>query len=114
MPALYVRINWSESRIVNQQLSGDEFHPIAKVNKVLWRVANKVAQEDGGYDKTSFTLLVFDGSDNDLSEYDGRIDLGKEQNGYGPHVIQKHVKSYCECYGKDHEELKWWEAVVSV
>jgi hypothetical protein len=119
MPTLYVKINWSESNIVNSKLTGEDFYPIVKVNKVLRQVANRVAAKNEGYDKTSFTLLVWDGSDDDLSEYTGRIDLGTDQDSYGPNMIQEHVKQFCSYNAPKYEgtdygkEMMWWKNVVS-
>lgn len=127
-PTLLVRINYSESRTVNASaLCDGAFHPIEAVNKLFWPVDFKNKNSDRGYDKTGFTLLVWDGSDDDLSEYDGRIDLG---DGYNSHnILQEHIKSFCEYtienkdrlpfggVGKDAEEhlktLNWWLKVVA-
>ena len=106
MPTLLVRINWSENRNVNSSpLSDGAFHPIEKVNKLFWgedfAVKNKYL--GGGYDKTNFTLLVWEGSDDDLSEYEGRIDLG---DGYTSHnILQEHIKQHCEWVLNNKERL---------
>lgn len=94
-PTLLVRINYSENReILNSHLSNGDFHPIEAVNKLFWKVDFQNKGKGRGYDKTGFTLMIWDGSEDDLSEYDGRIDLG---DGYSsPHILQEHIKNHCE------------------
>jgi hypothetical protein len=127
-PTLLVRLNHSENRSINASpLCDGGFHPIEEVNKLFWPVDFKNKNSDRGYDKTGFTLLVWDGSDDDLSEYDGRIDLG---DGYSSHnILQEHVKLHCQYtienkdrlpFGGTGEEaekhikaLNWWLKVVA-
>ena len=127
-PTLLVRINYSESRRVNEShLNDGGFHPIAEVNKLFSFVDMSVQAQDGGYDKTDFTVMVWDGSDDDLSEYDGRIDLG---DGYSsPKILQQHITQHCEyslkqsytpvdTKGEDEvaqykKELNWWLGIVA-
>lgn len=103
-PTLLVRINWSENNQINKSpLMDGGFHPIEKVNKLFWSIDFKNKNSDRGYDKTGFTLLVWDGSDDDLSEYEGRIDLG---DGYDSHnIIQEHITNYCQWTIKNKDRL---------
>ena len=127
-PSLFVRINYSENRAINESgWVSDEFYPIDEVNLMLRSSADFVAAQDGGYDKTGFTLMVFDGSDDDLNEYTGRIDLGNEQAEYGNNIIQEHISQYAEyillnksdypaSYFLNDEgknELAWWLGIVN-
>lgn len=128
-PTLLVRINYSENSEINSSpLKDGAFHPIEEVNKLFWPIDFKNKNSDRGYDKTGFTLLVWDGiADDDLSEYNGRIDLGDGYN--SPNILQEHVKQHCQFTmenkdrlpfagpRKEREEhlkaLKFWEAAVS-
>ena len=121
-PTVLVRIDYSENHNVNAAGFSDGFYPIEKVNKVLKQVDSSNRYSDRGYDKTGFTLLVWDGSDDDLSEYNGRIDLGDGYNSYN--ILQEHVQQHCEWVlnnkdnlpfggaGKEAEEyqrvMNWW------
>ena len=91
MTNLLVRINYSESREINSSpLNDGDFHPIEAVNKLFWLVDFKNKNNNRGYDKTGFTLLNW----NDLSEYNGRIDLGDGYN--SPAILQEHITDHCQ------------------
>jgi len=114
----YVKINWSESGLLNRSgiIDGD-YHPIEEVNKLLRQAADIVVGQDGGYDKTNFSVVTWD--TDEPNEWNGRIDLGNEQNGFGLCMIENHIKEYADYFlsekapdylkkSVDLDVMRWW------
>lgn len=90
---LDIKVHWSENALVNRSFTEGKYYPVDRVNMVLRRATNQVIQQDGGYDKTKYTLRVTDESGKQ-NEYTGRIDIGSDTAG-SYHVVQGEIKSYC-------------------
>ena len=122
-PTIVVKILWSESNVVNsKKFDPETYYPLEVVNKALREGANSVKSDGlGGYDKTKFELLVFDGTDMDFDTYEGRIDLGIEQDGFGASIVQNHIISYMEWllnnkntpHCPDEKEVRKWRDLMS-
>jgi len=113
-----VTIHWSESSFINQHVKEGETLSYPSAEKMLAQ-ATLLVNQDGGYDKTKYTLTLTDGS-----TYTGRVDLGIETEGQSTpiantiaSVMQFHLNAKDDFNKvsdpKERADMEEWLAIVT-
>lgn len=113
-----VTIDWSENPAFYHWDEGGLKLSVAAAEIILTHFDKEVhAEEDRGYDKTSFTI-EFVNEEGELDTYKGRYDLGDDDGG-----LIEHIRSFGEFYSKKgsfgngnptEEDKELGEAIVAI